>query len=112
MFVDSSFARMSVPTRMPGVGQLEIAPIVSIPLSSGTFCTLADIGRTRRLICLSERVDGIEPTFIAWKAIVLPLDDTRVVLLRDDGRPAPLPATPDYWSVRTRRDPRGRAATP
>jgi hypothetical protein len=25
-----------------------------------------------------ERVEGIEPTFIAWNAIVLPLDDTRV----------------------------------
>ena len=25
-----------------------------------------------------ERVMGIEPTFIAWEAIVLPLDDTRL----------------------------------
>ena len=25
-----------------------------------------------------ERVVGVEPTFSAWKAVVLPLDDTRV----------------------------------
>jgi len=34
------------------------------------------------------RVIGIEPTFTAWEAVVLPLDDTRIVALKtDDARP-------------------------
>jgi hypothetical protein len=40
--------------------------------------SIESAGKSRRSVFVLERVKGIEPSFSAWEANVLPLNDTRM----------------------------------
>ena len=63
------------------------------------------VARRDDLPVMLERVMGIEPTSSAWKAEVLPLNYTRLILLKSALRlifPQPL-KKPDHHTIMTRR---------
>ena len=56
-----------------------------------------------RAIGRLERVIGIEPTFTAWEAVVLPLDDTRERTDCNRGGPVWRGGQPDLTTARAPR---------